>query len=93
MKQNDNDPVMMAGKEEATCLLDVGGHFIVKAFFPVQVQRIKYDSPAPELVIKNIQGKRSCLLDAEKGTAHVKARGDSWGMETSEGSQHHPISF
>ena len=84
--QNENKPVMKAGKEETTCLLAVAGSF--KASVYVLVKGEKVESPDPEPAIK---GKRSCLLDGEKRSVHAKARGDSWEMEKSEGSQQCPI--
>ena len=84
--QNENKPVMKAGKEETTCLLGVAGS--VKASVHVLVKGKKGESPAPEPAIK---GKRSCLLDGEKRSVHGKAKGDSWEMENSKGNQQCPI--
>ena len=39
-------------------------------------------------MIKDGKGKRSCLLDGEKGSVNSKTIVYSWGMEKSEGSQH-----
>ena len=84
--QNENKPVMKAGKEETTCLMGVAGS--VKASVHVIVKGKKGESPAPEPAIK---GKRSCLLDGEKRSVHGKAIGDSWEMEKSKGNQQCPI--
>jgi len=89
--QNENKPVMKAGKEDTTCLLGVAGKCSVKASVHVLVKGKKGESPAPEPAIKDGKGKRSCLLDGEKRSVHAKARGDSWEMEKSEGSQQCPI--
>ena len=86
--QNENKPVMKAGKEDTTCLLGVAGKCSVKASVHVLVKGKKGESPAPEPAIK---GKRSCLLDGEKRSVHGKAKGDSWKMEKSKGSQQCPI--
>ena len=67
--QNENKPVMKAGKEETTCLLGVAGS--VKASGHVLVKGKKGESPAPEPVIK---GKRSFLLDGEKISIHEKQK-------------------
>ena len=60
-RQNYNEQVMKAGKEETTCLLGVGGKGSVKASVQVPVKGMKYESPAHELVIKNGKAERSCL--------------------------------
>ena len=46
--QNENKPVMKAGKEETTCLLGVAGKCSVKASVHVLVKGKKGESPAPE---------------------------------------------
>ena len=78
---------MKARKEDTTCLLGVAGKCSVKASVHVLVKGKKGESPAPEPAIKDGKGKRSCLLGGEKRSVHAKARGDSWEMEKSEGSQ------
>ena len=86
--QNENKPVMKAGKEETTWLLGVAGS--VKASVHVLVKGKKGESPAPETAIKDGKGKRSCLLDGEKRSVHGKAKGDSWEIEKSKGNQQGP---
>ena len=85
--QNENKPVMKAGKEETTCLLGVAGKCSVKASVHVLVKGKKRESPAPESAIKDGKVKISCLLDGEKRSVNAKARGDSWEMEKAEGNQ------
>ena len=77
-------PEMKAGKEETTCLLGVLGKCSVKASIHVLVSGKKGESPAPEPAIQDGNGKKSCLLDGEKRSVHVKAIGDSWESEGSE---------
>ena len=89
--QNENKPVMKAGKEETTCLLGVARKCSVKAFVHVPVKGKKDESPAPKPVIKDGKGERFCLLDGEKRSVNAKARGDSWWMEMSGGRDSHPI--
>ena len=74
--QNENLPVIKAGKEETTCLLGVACS--VKASVHVLVKGKKGESPGPEPAIMQ---KKSCLLDGEKRSGHGKARGDSREME------------
>ena len=73
------------------CLLGVAGKCSVKASVHVLVKGKKGESPPPESAIKDGKGKGSCLLDGEKRSAHAKARGYSWEMKKSEGSQQCPI--
>ena len=89
--QNENKPVMKAGKEDTTCLLGIAGKCSVQASLHVLGKGKKGESPSPEPAIKDGKGKRNCLLDGEKGSVHSKARGDSLEMEKSEGSQQCPI--
>ena len=90
-RHNENEPVMKVRKEETTCLLDKAGKCSVKGFAHDPVKGKTYESPAPELVIKYGKREKSCLVDGEMSSAHANATGTSWGMEISEGSQHHPI--
>ena len=57
---------MKAGKEETTCLLGVARKCSVKAFVHVPVKGKKYEYLAPEPVIKDGNGRKSCLLDGGK---------------------------
>ena len=92
-RQNYNEPVMRAGKEMTTCLLDVGEKGSVKAFVPVQVKGKNYDSPVQESVIKDGKGEKSYVLNGENNSFHIEARGEYWGMAKSEGSLYHLISY
>ena len=88
----EKEPVMKADKEEKTCVLDVAGKGSFKTSVQVPVKGIKSMSPVQEPVIKDVKGKRSCLLDGGKGIVHVKERDESWEMKNVEGSQRHTIS-
>ena len=68
---------MKARKEETTCLLGVAGKCNVNASVHIPVKGKKDESSAPEPVIKDGKGKRSCLLDGENRSVLAKARGDS----------------
>ena len=63
----------------------------VSRVLPMIQWKGRHESPAPELVIKYGKREKSCLVDGEMSSAHANATGTSWGMEISEGSQHHPI--
>ena len=63
---------MKAGKEEITCLLDVGGKGSVQTSVQVPVIGIKFATPAHELVIKNAKAERSCLLDGKTAVFMLK---------------------
>ena len=90
--QHENEPVMKAGREKTKCQLDIAGKSSFKASVHVQVKGIKDESPAQEQLIMDGKGEKSCLLDGGKDSVHVKLRGDSWRMESSEESQHYTIS-
>ena len=76
--QNENNPVIKAGKVETTCLLDIAGKCSDKTFVHVPVQGM----------VREINS--GYWIDTKK-IVHAKASGDSSGMEKSKGSQHHPI--
>ena len=53
----------------------------MKASVHVPVKGKKYESPAPEPVIKNGKEEKICLLDGEKRSVNAKARCDSRGSQ------------
>ena len=57
---------MKAGKKEKTCLLGITGKCSVKASVHIPVKGKKDESPEPASVIREIKGKRNCLLDGEE---------------------------
>ena len=59
----ENEPVMKARKEDTTCLPDEAGKCSVKDFFHAPMKGKKYESPAPEPVIKDGEREKRCLLD------------------------------
>ena len=69
-------------------LVDKAGKGSVMASVQVQVKGIKYESPAQEPLIKDGKGEQIFLLGGGKGSVHLKQQIDSWGMESSEESQH-----
>ena len=70
--------------------MDIERKSSVKSSVQVTVKEIKDKSPTQEQVITNGKGELGCLLDGGNGIFHEK-RGNSWGMENLEGSQHHTI--
>ena len=59
-----------------TCLLGIAGKCTVKASVHVPVKGKKYESPAPEPMIKDGNEERICLLDGGKKCINAKERGD-----------------
>ena len=80
--QNENKLAMKAGKEETTCLLGVARNCSIMAFVHGPVKGKREKSLAPEPMIKDDTGRKSCLLDGWKGSVHSKSSGVSWGMKS-----------
>ena len=65
---------MQAWKEKTKCLQDIAGKGSGKASVQVQVKGIKYESPAPEPLVKDGKGEQKLPAGWRKGQCSHKIK-------------------